>query len=139
MSQARSLAIIGLILLAIGWAVWAARPTREFSGIWLLQFEGSNFFEGATLATVRDYDREDAGWLDGGDAIDIEKVLPEYGSDAECGKVRAFALRFHGKHHYGRSGHVGLWNSRYEVVELLEMKLLPWPECESPSDWEGED
>ena len=139
MSQPRSLAVIGLIVLAICGAVWVTRPTREFTGIWLLQFEGSNFFEGATLATVRDYDREDAGWLEEGDAIDIDRVLPDYGEDAGCWKVQAFALRFKGKRHFGMSGHLGLWNSSYKVAELIEMKPLPWPECESPFDWEGED
>jgi hypothetical protein len=138
-SKPRSLAVIGLIVLAICGAVWVARPAREFSGIWLLQFEGSNFFEGATLATVRDYDREDAGWLEEGEAIDIDKVIPEYDAGAACWKVRAFALRFKGKRHFGMSGHLGMWNSSYEVAELIEMKPLPWPECESPFDWEGED
>ena len=139
MSQSRSFALVGLIVLAICGAVWASRPTREFSGVWLLEFEGSNFFEGATLATVRDFDRADAGWLEEGDAIDIDKVLPAYDKDDACWKVRAFALRFKGKRHFGMSGHLGLWNSRYEVAELIEMKPLPWPECESPFNWDDED
>ena len=78
MSQARSWAIIGLIALAIGGAVWAARPaaqTREFAGIWLLKFEGSQFFEGARMATVRDLDQADARWLEQGDAIDLDKLV----------------------------------------------------------------
>jgi hypothetical protein len=137
-SQSRSLAVIGLIILAICGAVWVTRPDREMSGVWLLQFEGSNFFEDATLATVRNFDRDDAGWLDEGDAIDIEKVLPDYDEDAGCWKVRAFSLRFNGKRHYGMSGHLGLWNSSYEVEEVIEMKPLPWPNCESPFDWDGE-
>jgi hypothetical protein len=138
-SQSRSLAVIGLIVLAISGAVWVARPDREMSGVWLLQFEGSNFFEGATLETVRDFNRDDAGWLDEGDAIDVGKLLPAYDGGSACWKTRAFALRFKGRRHFGMSGHLGLWNSRYEVVELIEMKPLPWPECESPFDWKAED
>jgi hypothetical protein len=137
-SGARSWAVIGLIALGIGGAVWASRPvdnTREFSGIWLLEFEGSEFFEGATLATVRDFDQADIGWLDEGDAIDLDKMVPDYDADAGCWKVRAFALRFRGQRHYGVSGHLGLWNSRYEVAELIEIKPLRWPECESHYGW----
>lgn len=142
MNQGRSWAVIGLIVLAIGGAVWAARPaerTREFSGIWLLEFEGSQFFEGATLATVRDFDPADAGWLEEGDAIDLDTVIADYGEDAGCWKVRAFALRFKGQRHFGMSGHLGGWNSRYDVAELIEIKPLAWPECESPFHWEAED
>ncbi|RNJ62534.1 MAG: hypothetical protein EDM03_13965 [Porphyrobacter sp. IPPAS B-1204] len=142
MSQARSWAVIALIALAIGGAVWAAKPTdqtREFSGVWLLEFEGSQFFEGATLATVRDFDPADAGWLEEGDAIDVEKLFARDGGYADCYKVRAFALRFKGQRHFGVSGHLGGWNSRYEVAELIEMTPLSWPECESPFDWKPED
>jgi hypothetical protein len=141
-SQARHWAVIALIVLAIGGAVWAARPaerTSEFSGIWLLEFEGSQFFEGATLATVRNFDQADAGWLEESDAIDLDKVLPDYEADAGCWKVRAFALRFKGQRHLGMSGHLGMWNSRYDVDELIEIKPLSWPECESPFHWEAED
>jgi hypothetical protein len=141
-SQARSFAVIALIVLAIGGAVWAARPPdrmREISGIWLLEFEGSNFFEGATPATVREFDLDDAGWLDEGDAIDIGKLTPADRGSSACYKVRAFELRFKGKRHREVSGHLGLWNSRYEVVELIEIKPLPWPECESPFEWNTED
>lgn len=142
MSQARSFAVVALIVLAIGAAVWAARPvdrTREFSGVWLLEFEGSQFFEGATLATVRDFDPADAGWLEEGGALDLDKVVADYDVDAGCWKVRAFALRFKGQRHFGMSGHLGGWNSRYEVAELIEIKPLPWPECESPFLWQAED
>lgn len=141
MSQWRSLAVVGLIVLAICGAVWAARPPdrlREISGVWLLEFEGSNFFEGATAATVRDFDIADAGWLEEGDAIDLDKAVPDYDADAGCWKVRAFALRFKGERHFGMSGHLGGWNSRYEVAELLDIKPLPWPECESPFHWDTE-
>lgn len=142
MSLARSWATIGLIVLAIGGAVWASRPSdrlREISGVWLLEFEGSNFFEGATAATVRDFDPAEAGWLDEGDAIDLEKLFAGDGGFASCYKVRAFELRFRGRRHVGVSGHLGVWNSRYEVVELMEMKAIPWPECDSPFGWKSED
>jgi len=140
-SQARSWAVIGLIVLAVCGAVWAARPPdrmREISGVWLLQFEGSNFFEGATAATVRNFDRADAGWLDEGDAIDVEKLLARDGGYTKCYKVHAFELRFKGQLHAGISGHLGMWRSRYDVAELIEMKPIAWPECESPYDWKAE-
>ncbi|MBU7580965.1 MAG: hypothetical protein KAF27_10930 [Porphyrobacter sp.] len=142
MSQWRSWAIIGLIMLVIGGAVSASRPPdrlREIAGVWLLEFEGSNFFEGATAATVRDFDPAEAGWLEEGDAIDVEKLFAGDGGYADCYKVRAFALRFKGRRHAGVSGHLGLWNSRYEVVELIEMTPLPWPDCDSPFGWKAED
>lgn len=142
MSQSRSFAIIGLIILAICGAVWAARPTdrtREISGIWLLEMEGSSFFEGATIATVRNFDQADAGWLEEGDAQGLEEVLSAHDKEAGSCNVRAFALRFKGKRHFGMSGHLGLWSSRYEVIELIEIKPFAWPECESPFDWKPED
>ena len=141
MSQARSWAIIGLIALAIGGAVWASRPPdrmREIAGVWLLELEGSNFFEGATAATVRDFDPDDAGWLEEGDAIDVEKLFAHDGGYADCYKVHAFELRFKGQRHAGVSGHLGMWNSRYDVAELIEIKPIAWPECESPYGWKAE-
>ncbi len=142
MSQARSFAVIGLIVLAIFGAVWAAPPTgrtREITGVWLLETEGSSFFEGATLATVRSFDQADAGWLEEGNAQDLEDVLSAHYKEAGYCNVRAFALRFKGKRRIGMSGHLGLWGSRYEVVELMEIKPLPWPKCESPFDWKAGD
>jgi hypothetical protein len=141
-SRARGWAVIGLIVLAIGGAVSVSRPPdrmREISGIWLLEFEGSNFFEGATAATVRDFDQADAGWLEEGDAIDVEKLFAQDGGYADCYKVHAFELRFKGRRHSGVSGHLGMWNARYEVVELIELKPVRWPECDSPFLWQAED
>lgn len=148
MSQVRSIAVIAVIVLAICGAVWAAKPgaksaaepeTREIAGIWLLEFEGSHFFEGATPETVRDFDQADSGWLDTGVAIDLDEVIEDYDENAGCWKVRAFALRFKGQRHFGLSGHMGGWNSYYEVAKLSEMKPLSWPECESPFLWRTED
>jgi hypothetical protein len=141
-SQWRSFAVVALIVMAICGAVWASPSPdrmREISGVWLLEFEGSNFFEGATAATVRDFDQADAGWLDEGEAIDVEKLFAHDGGHASCYRVRAFELRFKGRRHAGVSGHLGMWNSSYEVIELVEIKPLPWPECETPFGWKAED
>jgi hypothetical protein len=101
--------------------------------------EGSSFFEGASLATVRNFDPADAGWLEEGDAQGLEEVLSAHYKEPGYCSVRAFALRFEDKRHFGMSGHLGLWSSRYEVIELVEIEPLPWPECESPFDWKPED
>lgn len=140
MNGPRQLVEVGTIFLLIAGVVGIAGfidsgRTREISGLWLLQFEGSNFFEGATPATVRGYGLEDAGWLNTSDQIDLSNLLPRYDGNDNCWKVKAIQMRFRGHRQFGLSGHLGMWNSSYEIEELLEMEEVPWPECDSPFDW----
>ena len=141
MSSLRQRIEVGLIFLFICAAVGVAglidsSRTREISGLWLLQFEGSNFFEGATPETVRGYKLDDAGWLNSSDQIDLSGLLSGYNEADECWTVKAIQLRFRGHRQFGVSGHLGLWSSSYEIEELLDMEVVSWPECESPYDWD---
>jgi len=140
-SSLRQFIPVGSIFLLICSAVWISGlidsgRTREISGLWLLQFEGSNFFEGATPETVRSYELDDAGWLSESDQIDLSNLLSGYDESDECWTVKAVQLRFRGHRQIGVSGHLGMWSSSYEIEELLEMKVVPWPDCDSPYDWE---
>ena len=109
--------------------------TREISGLLLLQYEGANFFEGATTKTVRSYELADAGWLQSSEQIDLSDLLAAQNKGLNCWPTTAVQMRFIGRRKIGISGHMGMWESRYEIDELLDMEVLPWPECESPYDW----
>ncbi len=123
-------------LVGIGFALLAYKErSRVIEGVLLHQFEGSNFFEGATPESVRDFRREDAGWLDVEHMPQIADKL-SYGHDASgCWQVTAFELRFRGRKRYGLSGHLSAWLSEYEIAELLSVNQIDWPDCDSPYDW----
>lgn len=104
-----------------------AGPTREFSGIWLYEFEGSSFVEGATAvpATRPDYKKTD--WLDGRDKLRIETLVDERFSDGDCNKVQPIRLTFIGRRTsrpFGGAGHMGLWNSEVTVDRTISAERL---------------
>lgn len=130
--------IIALLAAAWTWLRYSERE-REITGVWIYAFEDSNFFEGATPDNIRTlYLDEDAqaGWLTHPHPSRIQK---RYESDqaADCPMVeqRVFELRFIGRRIGGRSGHLGAWNSRYEIEKVLEIEQIPWPYCDIPEEY----
>ena len=132
-----------VFLLALAALVFAiltyVERSREVSGVLLYQFEGSNFFEGATIENVRSFSRSDAGWLEIPANSPIIASITSGNEPPECWEVTAFELRFVGRRLLGRSGHLSAWSSSYEITKLLEFKEMDWPECDSPYDWDDAD
>jgi hypothetical protein len=105
---------------------------RMYSGVWLYQFEGSTFVEGATSRPVNDVDPKKAAWLD----YDPEAMMPgpnydDYDESAGCYPIHAFVVRFIGRRTTSAngSGHGGLWGSAVKVDRLLGAKPLGPAAC----------
>lgn len=104
-----------------------AGPAREFSGVWLYEFEGSSFVEGATAvpATRPDYKKTD--WLDVRDQLRIETLIDERFSEGDCNKVQPVRLTFIGRrtsHPVGGAGHMGLWDSKVTIDRTISAERL---------------
>lgn len=130
---------ISIGVLAITIALYALlyylERTREISGVWLYQFEGSNFFEGATPADVRENRQQDAGWLELPSGSPLLENLDHGYDSSGCWKVTAVELRFLGRKRFELSGHLSAWTSSYEIEDLLKAQTVPWPDCDSPYHW----
>ena len=116
---------------------------RTYSGIWLYEFEGSTFLEGASEVPKADVQVQNAPWL----KFHPENVDPEYLhpgiEDAsqdydrydvlrECYPRFAFAISFEGqetKHpqlapNLPGAGHLGLWGSDLSIERVISIKPL---------------
>ncbi|WP_152433583.1 hypothetical protein [Erythrobacter sp. THAF29] len=137
MSRARSKPLLKLsaVLLAIVATLLAANSylerTREISGIWLYQFENSNFFEGATGETIHRIDRSSPSWLraDNSPLLDLTNRT----GGGECWRTMGFEIRFVGRKLIGPSGHFSSWWSEYVVEEVISVRPVDWPECDDPN------
>lgn len=101
--------------------------TREFSGVWIYEFEGSTFVEGATeIPTIRP-PYEDADWLEWSDQLLLENLLDDRPGDGDCHLAQPFRVTFvgHRIHHpLGGAGHLGLWRSQVTVRRTLSAERL---------------
>ncbi len=101
--------------------------TRQFSGVWLYEFEGSTFVEGATeVPTVRpDYSETD--WLEWTKWSDLERLMEKSLGDGDCYTVQPFLVSFVGRRThrpFGGAGHLGLWRSEVTVNRPISVKRL---------------
>ena len=116
---------------------------REFSGVWLYEFEGSSFVEGATAVPTVRPDYETTDWLEypsvpPGALRDIQAGLAAEG--LECQPVQAFRVRFTGRRtrHPPGTGHLGLWRTKVTVERTLAIERLGPPFCYEPAPHSGE-
>ena len=120
-------------LVALGLALAACAESglsggaRQFSGVWLYEFEGSTFVEGATsIPTVRPaYDATD--WLDWAEWPQLESLMEESLSSSACYTVQPFLVTFEGRrtHDLTRgAGHMGLWRSQVTVQRPISAQRL---------------
>jgi hypothetical protein len=130
-SLASMLKRVGLIGLALSLTSCAgggfSGPTREFSGVWLYEFEGSSFVEGATAVPAERPDYKKTDWLDVRDQLRIETLIDERFSEGDCNKVQPVRLTFIGRRTsrpFGGAGHWGLWNSEVTIDRTISAERL---------------
>lgn len=101
--------------------------TRQFSGVYLHEFEGSTFVEGATgIPRERpDYKRTDS--LDWIDQPRLEELLEESLGNGDCYTVQPILVTFVGRrtrYPFGGAGHLGLHPSRVTVHRMISAERL---------------
>lgn len=101
---------------------------RQFSGVWLYEFEGSTFLEGATGIPAHRPAYETTDWLDWpADQPRLEEVLEEGREDADCHLVQPILVTFVGQrtnYPLGGAGHMGLWRSAVTVHRTISAERL---------------
>jgi hypothetical protein len=110
---------------------------RQYSGVWLYQFEGSTFLEGASEVPNERPSYEWAAWLEyhpdqqhPGQSIELSKH-DDYDEEKECYPVAPFLVTFIGRRTTGShgSGHLGQWGSEFRVDKMISSKSLGSPFC----------
>lgn len=104
---------------------------REFSGVWLYEFEGSTFVEGATEVPKERPASNQSAWLNyhPDPNPDRHPDFPnvrfsrydDYDEARDCYLVHPFLVTFVGRRatdQYG-SGHMGLWGSEVKVDRMI--------------------
>lgn len=120
-------------LLALGLALSSCSDggfgggARQFSGVWLYEFEGSTFVEGATgIPTMRPA-YGDTDWLEWTDWPDLESVMQESLGNRECNTVQPFLVTFIGRrthHPFSGAGHLSLWRTKVTVQRPISARRL---------------
>lgn len=121
----------GTIGIDISPACYRFEKPRHFKGIWLYQFEGSTFLEGATSVPRTRPSASDAAWLMY-DPASIDPK-PDYRRNSEggnCFPIHAFEIEFVGRRSPEGHGHMGLYGSQIWIDRMLSAKPLPAPNCE---------
>lgn len=102
---------------------------RQYSGVWLYEFEGSTFVEGATaIPKVRPSYRE-TDWLEYRfDQPRLGQLVEQVGYDDNrgCYTVQPFLVTFvgHGTQRPFGAGHMGLWRSQVTVHRTISFERL---------------
>jgi hypothetical protein len=107
--------------------------TREFTGVWLYEFEGSRFVEGATQTPATPPDYEDTDWLEWTEWPDLERLMEDRLEDEGCYTVQPFLVTFVGRrthHPFGGVGHLGLWRSKVTVERPISAMRLGSATCD---------
>ena len=100
---------------------------RQFSGVWLYEFEGSTFVEGATGIPTSPPAYEETDWLEWTEWPHLESLMEESLGDGDCYTVQPFLVTFVGRrthHPFGGAGHMGLWRTKVTVQRPISAKRL---------------
>jgi hypothetical protein len=100
---------------------------RQFSGVWLYEFEGSTFIEGSTGIPNSRPLYEATDWLEWTDWPQLENLMEDRLSNEECNIVQPFLVTFVGRRRHnllGGAGHLGLWRSRVTVQRPISAQRL---------------
>jgi hypothetical protein len=126
-------------LLALGLALSSCSDggfngrTRQFSGVWLHEFEGSTFVDGATEVPTERPDPAKTDYLEWRDWPRLEALMEASRGNGSCYTVQPFLVTFSGRRtHYplygakrfGGAGHMGLWRSKVTVDRPISAKRL---------------
>ena len=127
--------IVGLMLFQ--------QRTRIITGTWLWQFEGSDFFEGRLPDRECQLYRGESAWLN----YNPKGVYPSYTYKRKWPssgiydsrryghyRIEAFEVKFRGRKRssFFGTGHLGGWNSEYDVDEMLSVKPISGLHCNVP-------
>jgi hypothetical protein len=100
---------------------------RQFSGVWLYEFEGSGFVEGATGMPTERPPYEETDWLEWTEWPHLESLMEERLGDGDCYTVQPFLITFIGRrshHPFGGVGHMGLMDSKVTVLRPISAERL---------------
>lgn len=120
-------------LIAVGLALSSCSDgglrggTRQFSGVWLYDFEGSTFVEGATEAPKKRPAYKETDWLEWTDWPRLEGLMDDGAKDGGCQEVQPFLVNFVGYRTHrllGGSGHLGLWRSEVRVERPISAERI---------------
>jgi hypothetical protein len=101
--------------------------TREFTGVWLYEFEGSSFVEGSTHTPAERPDYGDTAWLEWTEWPELDRLIEDRLEDEGCYTVQPFRVAFIGRkthHPIGGAGHLGLWPSMVTVEKPISVERL---------------
>jgi hypothetical protein len=101
--------------------------TRRFSGVWLYEFEGSTFLEGATEIPKERPSPREADWLVWVDQPRLEELMEKSLGNGDCYTVQPILVTFAGRRThrpFGGAGHMGLWRSQVTVDRMISAKRL---------------
>ncbi|GAA0867584.1 hypothetical protein GCM10009116_00990 [Brevundimonas basaltis] len=101
--------------------------TRQFSGVYLHEFEGSTFVEGATAIPAERPGYKETDSLEWIDQPRLEDLLEERLGDGNCYTVQPILITFVGRRtHYpiGGAGHMGLHPGKVTVHRVISAKRL---------------
>jgi hypothetical protein len=111
-------------------ACYRFESPRVFKGIWIYEFEGSQFLENATKMPAKRPDVRATAWLQ----YDPERIDPNIKYDHDprknCYPIHAFEISFIGRRNPQGHGHMGLFASEIWPQRILSAKALPSPDCE---------
>ena len=119
--------------ILLGLALWSCSNgsffdrSRQYSGVWLYEFEGSTFVEGATGVPARRPAYEESDWLEWTDWPGLEDLMEKRLQSADCYTVQPFYVTFVGRRirrPIGGAGHLGLWRSEIVVQRPISAKRL---------------
>lgn len=107
----------------------AHAPVREFSGVWLYEFEGSTFIEGIDQAPPARPAFRVADWLTWYSQPRLEAFMGESGYDEarNCHLVKPVRLTFVGHRTYYPlfgAGHLSGWRSDVTVHRVISAESL---------------
>jgi hypothetical protein len=110
-------------------ACYRFESPRVFKGVWIYQFEGSQFIENATKVPAERPDAGTTAWL----SYDPKRIDPKINYDNDptehCFPIHAFEISFIGRRNPQGHGHLGLFASEIWPQQILSAKPLPTPEC----------
>ena len=122
----------GVIFHNIGPDCYRFSELRDYSGIWVNQFEGSTFIEGADEVPTKRPPSEETAWLQYNQAIEPSGIdIFDYDEELGCYPIAAYYVRFAGRERPGGGGHLGLWGIEIWPERMVELEQLPAPNCQT--------
>lgn len=110
-------------------SVEPASSRGHFSGVWLYEFEGSTFVEGATGIPTERPSYEESDWLQypiNQPGLGDLREGSAYDTDLGCHPVQPLLITFVGQRSTNSlgSGHMGLWRSEVTVHRTISFTRL---------------